>query len=183
MVSQTTESSQLLMDKVFDVPFVPVRGGSAFVVPLVVDVAVFMQRRWFQLFSRREQWAVPQNSSSTWCGSSEEGIFAAVLQHFSASVHPDVEAQGGGDAGSLPPRCGMCWLVLLVTILLVLCFRLLSMPVAIPQVQFLVKVTCPLVSCLVVLVRQCRKLRILCSCSPSLAVNIPCVPQTLIPMV
>ena len=27
------------------------------------------------------------------------GIFAAVLQHFSASVHPDVEAQGGGDAG------------------------------------------------------------------------------------
>ena len=52
MVSQTTESSQLLMDKVFAVPFVPDRGGSAFAVPLVVDVAVFMQRRWFQLFSR-----------------------------------------------------------------------------------------------------------------------------------
>ena len=75
---------------------------------------------------------------------------------------------------------GMCWLVLLVTILLVLCFRLLSMPVAIPQVQFLVKVICPLLSCLVVLV---RKLRILRSCSPSLAVNIPFVPQTPISMV
>ena len=68
---------------------------------------------------------------------------------------------------------GMCWLVLLVTILLVLCFRLLSMPFAIPQVQFLVKVICPLLSCLVVLVRQCRELWILRSCSPSLAVNIP----------
>ena len=33
------------------------------------------------------------------------GSFAAVLQHFSASVHLDVEAQGGGDAGSLTPRC------------------------------------------------------------------------------
>ena len=76
---------------------------------------------------------------------------------------------------------GMCWPVLLVTLLLVLCFRLLSMPVAIPQVQFLVKVICPLLSCLVVLVRQCRKLRILRSCSPSLAVNIPFVPQTPIP--
>ena len=34
-----------------------------------------------------------------------DGRFAAVLQHFSASVHLDVEAQGGGDAGSLTPRC------------------------------------------------------------------------------
>ena len=33
------------------------------------------------------------------------GAFAAVLQHFSVSVHLDVEAQGGGDAGSLTPRC------------------------------------------------------------------------------
>ena len=32
------------------------------------------------------------------------------------------------------------------------------MPVAIPQVQFLVKVICPLLSCLMFLVRQCRKL-------------------------
>ena len=28
----------------------------------------------------------------------DEGQFAAVLQHFSASVHLDDEAQGGGDA-------------------------------------------------------------------------------------
>ena len=33
-----------------------------------------------------------------------------------------------------------------------------SMPVAIPQVQFLVKVICPLLSCLMLLVRQCRYL-------------------------
>ena len=33
------------------------------------------------------------------------GAFAAVLQHFSASVHLDVEAQGGGDARSLTPGC------------------------------------------------------------------------------
>ena len=31
------------------------------------------------------------------------GSFAAVLLHFSASVHLDVEAQGAGDAGSLTP--------------------------------------------------------------------------------
>ena len=42
--------------------------------------------------------------------------FAAVLQHFSVSVHLDVEAQGGGDAGSLTPnrsvtplRCMFVW--------------------------------------------------------------------------
>ena len=39
-----------------------------------------------------------------------------------------------------------------------------SMPVAIPQVQFLVKVFCPLLSCLMLLVRQCRKLWIFRSC-------------------
>ena len=38
------------------------------------------------------------------------------------------------------------------------------MPVAIPQVQFLVKVICPLLSCLMLLVRQCRKLWIFRSC-------------------
>ena len=53
---------------------------------------------------------------------------------------------------------GMCWLVLLVTIHLTLCFLLLSMSVAIPQVQFLVKVICPLLFRLVLLVRQRRKL-------------------------
>ena len=37
--------------------------------------------------------------------SAMRGKFAAVLQHFSASVHLDVEAQGGGDAGNLTPRC------------------------------------------------------------------------------
>ena len=72
----------------------------------VVDVAVISQRQ-----SRlcRE---VPQTRSSTGCSSAEEGDFAAVLQHFSASVHLDVEAQGGGDAVSLtlgrsatPIRC------------------------------------------------------------------------------
>ena len=64
-----------------------------------------------------------------------------------------------------------------------LCFRLFSMSVAIPQVQFLVKAICPLLFRLVLLVRQCRKLRILRSCSPSLAVNIPFVPQTQFPIV
>ena len=38
-------------------------------------------------------------------GGGDEGWFAAVLQHFSTSVHLDVEVQGGGDAGSLTPRC------------------------------------------------------------------------------
>ena len=47
---------------------------------------------------------------------------------------------------------GMCWLVFLVTIHLVLCFRLVSMSVAIPQV----KAICPLLFRLVLLVRQCR---------------------------
>ena len=45
----------------------------------------------------------PQIRSSTSRSSASEGYFAAVLQHFSASVHLDVEAQGGGDAGSLTP--------------------------------------------------------------------------------
>ena len=40
---------------------------------------------------------------------------------------------------------GMCWLVWLVSLLLVLCFRLLSMSGAIPQVQFLVTVISPVV--------------------------------------
>ena len=77
---------------------------------------------------------------------------------------------------------GMCWLVLLVTILFVLCFRLLSMPLAFPQVQFLVMVICPLLSCLVVLVRQCRKP----ADSPQLQSiagrQHPFVPQTPTPM-
>ena len=76
-----------------------------------VDVAVISQRQ-----SRlcRE---VPQTRSSTGCSSADifvrnrgvgmvaamRGDFAAVLQHFSASVHLDVETQGGGDAGSLTP--------------------------------------------------------------------------------
>ena len=68
---------------------------------------------------------------------------------------------------------GMCWLVLLVTIHLVLCFRLLSMPVAIPQVQFLVKVTCPLLSCLMHLVRQRRKLWLFRSCISSTVFDFP----------
>ena len=65
----------------------------------VVDVAVFSQRQ-----SRlcRE---VPQTRSSTGCSSAEMRVLAAVLLHFSASVRLDVEAQGGGDAGSLTPRC------------------------------------------------------------------------------
>ena len=37
------------------------------------------------------------------CRTRLRGYVAAVLQHFSASVHLDVEAQGGGDAGSLTP--------------------------------------------------------------------------------
>ena len=34
-----------------------------------------------------------------------DGRFAAEMQHFSDSVPLDVESQGGGDAGSLTPRC------------------------------------------------------------------------------
>ena len=34
-----------------------------------------------------------------------DGLFAAEMQHFSVSVHLDVESRGGGDAGSLTPRC------------------------------------------------------------------------------
>ena len=48
------------------------------------------------------------HSAAVHGGGGVEGYFAAVLQHFSASVHLDVEAQGsggGGDAGSLTPRC------------------------------------------------------------------------------
>ena len=37
---------------------------------------------------------------------SGEGFFAAELQHFSASVHPDVEAQVVGTL-SLTPRCSV----------------------------------------------------------------------------
>ena len=68
---------------------------------------------------------------------------------------------------------GMRWLVLLVTIHVVLCFRLLSIPVAIPQVQFLVKVICPLLSCLMLLVRQRRKLWLFRSCISSTVIDIP----------
>ena len=77
-----------------------------------MDVHVTMQRR-------LRQWKRPIFSSSLELvdifvrnrgrhGGSVEGYFAAVLQHFSASVHLDVEAQGsggGGDSGSLTPRC------------------------------------------------------------------------------
>ena len=78
---------------------------------------------------------------------------------------------------------GVCWLVLLVTIHLVLCFLRLSMSVAIPQVQFLAKVICPLLFCLVLLVRQCRKLWIFCSCRSSLVVDILVMVQRPIPKV
>ena len=44
-------------------------------------------------------------------GGGDVGQFAAVLQHFSASVHLDVEAQGGGDAGSLTRRCSLVHLL------------------------------------------------------------------------
>ena len=55
----------------------------------------------------------------------------------------------------------MCWLVLLVTIHFALCFLPLSMSVAIPQVQFSVKVIWTLLLFrLVLLVRQRRKLEI-----------------------
>ena len=54
---------------------------------------------------------------------------------------------------------GMCWLVLLVTLHLALCSSsLLSMSVAVPQVQFLDKVFFPFLFRLVLLVIRCRKL-------------------------
>ena len=43
------------------------------------------------------------HSAAVHGGGGDEGKFAAILQHFSASVHLDVEAQGGGDAASLTP--------------------------------------------------------------------------------
>ena len=62
------------------------------------------------------------------------------------------------------------------------CFvRWCRKPVEFPQVHFLVKVICPLLSCLMLLVRQRRKLWSFRSCSSSLAVDIPVVTQTLIP--
>ena len=36
-----------------------------------------------------------------------DGRFAEAMQHFSDSVQLDVESQGGGDAGSLTPRCSV----------------------------------------------------------------------------
>ena len=42
----------------------------------------------------------PQIRSSTSLSSASEGFFAAVMQHFSASVHLDVEAQVAGTPGS-----------------------------------------------------------------------------------
>ena len=82
---------------------------------------------------------------------------------------------------------GMCWLVLLVTLHLALCsssllsmsvaipqvqfldrlFCLLMKPVAFPQVQLMDKVLCPLLFRLVLLVKQRRKLRIYRSCCSS----------------
>ena len=55
----------------------------------------------------RRSWWTFQFATET--GTLLQGIavmmgFSAVLQHFSASVHLDVEAQGGGDARSLTPR-------------------------------------------------------------------------------
>ena len=61
----------------------------------VVDVALIPQRQ------SRLYREVHKTRSSTGCSSAEEGEFAAVVQHFSASVHLDVKAQGGGDAGSV----------------------------------------------------------------------------------
>ena len=54
---------------------------------------------------RRRQLEVPQIRTSIRCSRSEEWVFAVGIRHFSHSVHLDVECQGGGDAGSLTPRC------------------------------------------------------------------------------
>ena len=52
-----------------------------------------------------------------------------------------------------------------------------------PQLQFSVKVICPLLFRLVLLVRQRRKLWIFCSCRSSLVVDFPFVPRRQIPIV
>ena len=54
---------------------------------------------------RPDSWEMPQFSSSTCSGSGSEVGVLPVFGHFSASVLSDVETQGGGDAGSLTPRC------------------------------------------------------------------------------
>ena len=54
--------------------------------------------------SDSSSWKVPQSTPSTSSRSvSEEVFFSPVYRLFSASVLVDVEAQGGGDAGSLTP--------------------------------------------------------------------------------
>ena len=63
---------------------------------VMVDVAVLMQRQ-FQQLSVPDG---PQIRSSTSLSSASEGVFCCIcLQHFSASVHPDVEALVAGTPG------------------------------------------------------------------------------------
>ena len=108
-VSLTIEIHQFVFDKVIDVPLcrsclpcplckvqtLQFRGGAAVAVPAWCGRRCVMQR------------PVP-GSSGPDHRQNVQGLrrgFYRTSRHFSASVLLDVEAQGGGDARSLTPRC------------------------------------------------------------------------------